>query len=75
VSYSRWFSSSATAQATRASCRAAAISVRPSIRKRLDGATAWTLTLTGPPTRTAMPSTSASRAYLTVTWRPSAEVM
>jgi hypothetical protein len=44
---------------------------RPLIRNRLDGSTAWTLVLAGPPTSTAMPSTSPDRAYRTVTCRPS----
>ena len=75
VSYSLRFSSSATAHATRASRRAAAVSARELIRNRLDGATAWTPTLAGPPTSTAIPSTSPGRAYRTVTCRPSSDVM
>jgi len=35
---------------------------------------AWTLTPIGPITETAVPSTSPSRAYRTVTWRPAEDV-
>jgi hypothetical protein len=72
----RWrrFSSSAMAQETRGSRRAAAVRARALIRSTLDGSTVWTPTLAGPPTRTAIPSTSPGRAYRTVSCRPPGEL-
>src|SRR6266480_3875221 len=57
------------AHETRGSRRAAAVSIRELIRNRPDGSTASAPTLAGPPTSTAIPSTSPGRAYRTVTWR------
>jgi hypothetical protein len=50
------------AQETRGSRHAAAVSVRGLIRNTLDGSTVCTLVLAGPPTTTAIPSTSPGRA-------------
>src|SRR6266702_8763124 len=49
------------AHATRASRRAAPVSARELMRNRLDAARAWAFTLAGPPTKTAIPSTSPAR--------------
>jgi hypothetical protein len=50
------------AQETRGSRRAASVSVRALIRNTLDDSTVWTLVSAGPPTGTAIPSTSPGRA-------------
>jgi hypothetical protein len=50
------------AQETRASRRAASVRVRALIRNTPEASTAWTLVSAGPPTSTAIPSTSPGLA-------------
>src|SRR5215471_9342841 len=52
----------AATRGPRAGHLAAVVSVRALIRNTLDGSTVWTLVLAGPPTSTAIPSTSPGRA-------------